>query len=87
MINLAEPVANLMVQNVLTVGLKSSLLDAADIFDLKHIHQIPVVEDGELVGLISKSEFLFFRHRVQGDEEKAIEYKRLKETTVRQYHV
>ena len=77
MINLKEPISNLMVKNVLVVSPQSNLLEVADIFDRKHIHHIPVVEDGLLVGLISKTDFLFFRHKVQGADEKANELKRL----------
>lgn len=82
MIKLDESIASLMVKDVLTVGPKSTLMEVADLFDLKHIHHIPVVEDGMLVGLVSKTDFLFFRHRVDVAAEKSREIERLQQHTV-----
>ena len=82
MINLNESITSLMIKDVLTIGPKSTLMDVADLFDLKHIHHIPVVEGEKLVGLVSKTDFLFFRHRVEEAAEKSREVERLKQHTV-----
>jgi len=50
-----------MTTNLKVLSPESSISAAAKIFDENKIHHIPVVEDGKLIGIISKSDYLFFR--------------------------
>lgn len=59
--NLLRPVSDIMTTNLLTLSPSSSIAEAAKIFKAKRIHHIPVVEVDELVGIVSKSDFLFFQ--------------------------
>lgn len=45
----------------------SSIAEAAKLFSAHRIHHIPIVSDGELVGIVSKSDFLFFKRGFQHD--------------------
>jgi len=47
------PVSNLMVKKVLTVSPEENVLQAAALMNARHIKQMPVVEDGRVIGLIS----------------------------------
>jgi CBS domain-containing protein len=42
-----------MTANVLTVGPNSTVQEVMDLFTEKHCRHLPVVEDGQLIGLIS----------------------------------
>ena len=50
-----------MTKNPITISPDENLQTANEIFERYHIHHIPVVFDGELVGMLSKSDFSFFR--------------------------
>ena len=82
MVKLNVEIDQVMSKELLTLHPDHDLGDAADIFDRKHIHHIPVVDSGKLVGLISKSDFLFFRQRVNGREAEKKEWLRLKNQKV-----
>ena len=59
--NLLHPVSTIMTENVFTLSPSSSIADAAEIFNTKKVHHIPVTIDGELVGIVSMTDYLFFR--------------------------
>lgn len=82
MVNLKDPVLVIMNTDLLTVRPDQTLFDISNIFDLKAIHHVPVVENDELVGMVSKSDFLFFRHQHTENHTKEQEIKRLKEQDV-----
>lgn len=82
MVNLQETVDRIMVKDLVTIAPSDTMADVADVFDRKHIHHIPVVEHGKLVGLLSKTDFMFFRHHVTDSQEKMNELQRLKSQTV-----
>ena len=59
--NLLGPVKDIMTSNLVTVGPDETMQKVERIFKTNDFHHIPVVEDDKLVGLISKSDFLFFK--------------------------
>ena len=59
--NLLNPVSTIMTPNPISLNPASSISEASEIFSKNRIHHIPIVEDGKLVGLISKSDYLFFK--------------------------
>jgi len=50
-----------MSDNLITLGPDDQLSSVDDIFMKNKIHHIPVVEGDELRGVVSKSDYLFFR--------------------------
>lgn len=63
-----QPVKTIMSTDLITVGPKDTLSKIKEIFDTKNIHHIPVVEFKSIVGMISKTDMLFFQ-RGQIDED------------------
>ena len=59
--NLLDPISTVMSTDLITVGPEDPLKKVADIFSRRRIHHLPVVEEGKLVGMVSKSDFLFFK--------------------------
>ncbi|MCC6816997.1 MAG: CBS domain-containing protein [Saprospiraceae bacterium] len=57
---LKTPVKSIMVTNLVTLNSEDSLLKAKEMFDEFGIHHIPVVDFKNLVGLLSKSDFLLY---------------------------
>lgn len=55
--NPLAPVSEIMTKNVITVSPKDNLLNVKHIFDRHNIHHIPVVNEGQVVGIISKSDY------------------------------
>ncbi len=58
--NLLNPVSSIMSEQLLMVAPEDNLEAVKDIFDKRQIHHIPVVHCQEIVGMISKSDFLPF---------------------------
>ena len=50
-----------MTTDIITLSPTSSITDAAQIFQTKKIHHIPICLEDEMVGIVSKSDYLFFR--------------------------
>ena len=83
--NLNEPVSNIMSTNLKLAqpGDTAKLLD--DLFREHRIHHIPVVDDRRVVGIVSKSDFLFLLRGFTGNEEdRFIEAARLRAYKVRE---
>lgn len=59
--NLLSPVSDIMSTDLYTLSPSSSIADAAVLFDNNKIHHIPIAIEGKLVGIISMSDYLFFR--------------------------
>ncbi|HKK89748.1 MAG TPA: CBS domain-containing protein [Saprospiraceae bacterium] len=57
-----------MTNNVITLRPNDSIAEAAKIFDAQGIHHIPVVEEGNLVGMVSKTDYLFFKRGFLDDK-------------------
>ena len=58
--NLLASVADIMTKNPVTISPDETLTVASEIFDKYNIHHIPVVFEGELVGMLSKSYLSLF---------------------------
>lgn len=52
------PVSSIMTKKLITITPKDSLYDAERLFNKHHIRHIPVVENGQLVGMLSHSDLL-----------------------------
>lgn len=62
----ATKVAELMNKNVYTIGPDASIEDVAELFLHKKANPVPVVENGKLVGIISRADIVKL---IAGDEE------------------
>lgn len=58
--NVLEPISTIMTSNVLTVNPTSKLAEVKNIFDANKIHHLPVVENKEIVGLLSTTDLNAF---------------------------
>ncbi|MBK9257172.1 MAG: CBS domain-containing protein [Saprospiraceae bacterium] len=80
--NILDPVSSIMTPNPITVGMNDSLAIIAKLFSNHKIHHLPVVEGDELVGMISKSDFLFFKRGFSENEsDRALEEVRMNNYT------
>jgi acetoin utilization protein AcuB len=59
--NILAPVSSIMTADPIAVDNNDSLRVVDQIFKENRIHHVPVTENGELTGIISKSDFLFFK--------------------------
>lgn len=59
--NILHPVSNIMTKELVTLSPTASIAEAAKIFREKKVHHIPIIVNSELVGIVSKSDYLFFR--------------------------
>jgi CBS domain-containing protein len=51
-------VRDLMTPGVVAVSRDTSLLDIADLMEERHVRRVPVVEDGKVVGIVSRANLL-----------------------------
>lgn len=58
--NLLAPVSSIMTSDLITVSPTDKLAELKKIFDNHRIHHLPVVDHFQLVGMVSKSDMLFF---------------------------
>lgn len=66
--NLSDSISKIMTNNLITLRPNDSIAEAAKIFDTQGIHHIPVVEDRNLVGMVSKTDYLFFKRGFLDDK-------------------
>lgn len=59
--NLLDPVEKIMSRNLVVIAEEEPLLHVEKIFEHHNIHHIPVVKNSKLIGIVSKSDFLFFK--------------------------
>lgn len=59
--NILSPISSIMSPNPVCIGADETLAIAGKMFSENHINHLPVIAEGKLVGMISKSDFLFFR--------------------------
>lgn len=57
-----------MTRDLVTLTPSASIADAAEIFDNNRIHHIPVAIDDKLIGIISMSDYLFFKRGFLDDQ-------------------
>ena len=67
--NVLAPVKSIMTTKLITVNPKDKLTVVKEIFDTNKIHHIPVVRYKEIIGIISKSDFLHFLRGFNRNEE------------------
>lgn len=65
--NLLDPISTIMTPNPISLSPSSSIKEAGIIFNKYNLHHIPVTLGKNLVGLISKSDYLFFRRGFLND--------------------
>ncbi len=70
-----------MTRDLITVNPKDSLKVVKEIFDSKRLHHIPVVRYKKIVGIISKSDVLYFMKGANPEKEKARNEKLLEKYT------
>lgn len=77
--NVLAPVKTIMSKDLITVSPTDKLTVVKEIFDENNIHHLPVVRFKELVGIISKSDFLhFLRGFSPNDEDRFVNFARLR---------
>lgn len=59
--DLLAPVSSIMSSTVISVEQTDTIKKVEQLFKENRIHHLPVVEDGALVGIVSKSDYLFFK--------------------------
>jgi len=80
--NVLAPIKTLMSTHLLTVAPQDKLTTVQEIFNAHNIHHIPVVRYKEMVGLISKTDFLFFvRGFSRNEEDRLVNEARLRAYT------
>lgn len=53
-----EPISNIMTRKVVSLSLTDSLLDAEKLFKIHHIRHIPVVNEKQIIGILSLTDLL-----------------------------
>ena len=59
--NLLHPISKIMTRDVKTLQVNATIADAAKLFKTYKIHHIPILDKKKLVGIVSKSDYLFFQ--------------------------
>ena len=59
--NLLAPVSSIMSTDLVTVHPDDSMKRVEELFKRHKIHHLPVIDSGKLVGMVSKSDYLFFK--------------------------
>lgn len=86
--DLKQAVSTIMTRDLVTVTPEDDLLTVKKIFDSKSFHHIPVVHFRDLVGIVSKSDFLLYCNSVLSEQNLDIqEDQKLKFTKVKQIMV
>lgn len=81
--NLLEKVSTIMTTEMVTITEDEPLTKVEDIFRNHRIHHIPVVHVARLAGIVSKSDYLFFKRGFNDHStDKRIDLFRLKTHTV-----
>jgi len=77
--NVLQPVKSIMTTKLITVNPKDKLTAVKEVFEKNKIHHIPVVRFREIVGMISKTDFLhFLRGFKRSDEDRFVDNARLR---------
>ena len=84
--NILDPVSTIMTTNVVTVSPEDTMKKVEEIFTKEKFHHLPVVWDGHLVGMVSKSDYLFFKRGFNDDTSDArVDLLRLKTRKVKDF--
>jgi acetoin utilization protein AcuB len=80
--DILAPISQIMSKELITVSEKDKLTVVKEIFEKHNIHHIPVVRFKSIVGIISKTDYLYFvRGFTQNEEDRFINESRLKAYT------
>lgn len=83
--DIRQAVSQLMKKELITVGTEDPLLKVEKVFRENKIHHLPVLDEGKLVGMLSKSDFLFFKKGFsESKKDEELETFRLKSHRVRE---
>jgi len=78
-----QPISSIMTRNPICLAPSDSVLAVHNVFRENRIHHIPIVHNNELVGIVSKSDYLFFQKGfTESEVDKQIENLRLSAFTV-----
>jgi len=76
------PISKIMSKDLITVNEKDKLSVVKEIFDKHNIHHIPVVRFRSIIGIISKTDYLFFvRGFTNNEEDRFVNESRLRAYT------
>jgi len=64
--NVLAPVSTIMSTDLITITPGESLIAVREMFEKNNIHHIPVVHYKEIIGLISKTDYLYFKQGCAG---------------------
>lgn len=79
------PVSSIMSEDLKTLSSEDSLMAVKEIFDQHDFHHIPVVDEDQISGILSKSDFLFFlRGYTNNDIDRFIEATKLRAFKVKE---
>ena len=67
--NLQDSVTSIMSRSLKVVAPEDKLQVAKDLFGTYQIHHLPVVKNGKLVGILSKTDYLYFMHPASRKEQ------------------
>ena len=67
--NLFHPVSTIMTPDPITISPNNPISKVESIFLNHKIHHIPVVSNNKLVGLVSKADYLLFKHDTNDHDE------------------
>lgn len=59
--NLLSPISTIMSKDLIIVSPDDTMQEVERLFKKHEIHHLPVVLDGKLLGILSKSDYLFFK--------------------------
>ena len=79
-----EFVSSIMTEDVISTGPDVIIAEVIELFSDHGIHHLPVVSDGELIGIISTTDIMEYGLAELSDEDKHTEYNPLDETLVSQ---
>ena len=83
--NLRVPISKIMTEEVITLSPADSMKKVEDIFNRENIHHLPVIDEGKLVGIISKTDYYHFKRGFNhADGQDEVEEERLNRSKVSQ---
>lgn len=72
--NVLNPVSRIMSTNLKVLVQTDSIKKAQELFETHKVHHLPVVSDRKIVGIVSKSDFLYFIKQVaEGSQDDLIQ--------------
>ena len=79
-----EFVSSIMTEDVISTGPELKIAEVLELFSDHGIHHLPVVSDGELIGIVSSTDIMEYGLSELADENNHTEYNPVDETLVSQ---